>query len=345
MNIGILFGGRSEEHEVSCVSAHSIYTNINKEKYQPHLIGITKSGKFKFYDGDLERLLEGNWEDHASDTAVDILGNNGPIGIYKKEGFVELDCIFPVLHGPYGEDGRIQGILDYADIPYVGNGLIGSAICMDKAVSKDLLKLNQIPQTPYQILLKGEEYKTDEKFSSLNYPLFVKPANLGSSVGISRVTKPEDLDQAIDFAFTFDKKLVIEEGVNCREIECAVLEEKGEIYTSSLGELIVYEDFYDYDAKYKNNTTKLVIPADLPESIDEKIKDYAKRVFLCLECNSMARIDFFIDKDSGEIMVNEVNTMPGFTSISMYPKLLSHDGISYEELIDRLIRSAMEDYD
>lgn len=345
MNIGILFGGKSQEHEVSCLSAHSIYTNIDRNKYRPYLIGITKEGKFRYFKGDINQLLVGQWEDLALDVPVDILGNNGPTAIYDKDQTIVLHCIFPVLHGPYGEDGRVQGILDYAGIPYVGNGLLSSAICMDKGFTKDLLRLHNIPQTKYLVLNKGEEEQAEEALKDFKYPVFVKPANLGSSVGISKVKTPSDVVNAIKNALKYDNKVLVEEGVNCREIECSVLEAKGDVYTSSLGELIVYDEFYDYDSKYINNTTKLEIPADLSSETVNQIKEYAKKVFKLLGCRSIARVDFFIDKDTGKIIINEVNTMPGFTSISMYPKLLDYDGINYSELIDKLISSAVEDYE
>lgn len=344
MNIAILFGGKSQEHEVSCISAYSIYTHIDKEKYNTHLIGITKEGKFKYFDHSPEKLLEGDWERLASDAPVDILGNNGPVAIYKGEETIKIDCFFPVLHGPYGEDGKIQGLLDYSEVPYVGNGVLSSAICMDKVVSKDLLKLNNIPQTKYISIHKKQSADATKKIEEFKYPLFVKPANLGSSVGITKVKNQSELEKAIAEAFKYDNKILIEEGVNCREIECSVLENQGQLLISSPGELIVHDDFYDYDAKYKKNTTKLVIPADLSEETIDKIKKYAKEVFYILNCNALARIDFFIDKTNGQILVNEINTMPGFTSISMYPKLLGHDGITYPDLIDKLIVLAMEEH-
>ncbi len=344
MNVAILFGGKSQEHEVSCLSALSIYKHMDKNKYRPYLVGITKKGKFRYYNGDPSRLSEGVWEEFASDAPVDILGNNGPASIQTDSGLIEINCVFPVLHGPFGEDGRVQGILDYANIPYVGNKLLSSAICMDKVVTKDLLKLNKIPQTKYAVIDKVG-LDVESLLEGYKYPLFVKPANLGSSVGISKVKSSEDLLGAINEAFLYDTKVLIEEGVSCRELECSALETKGNIYISSIGELIVFDEFYDYNSKYKNNTTKLVIPADLSEKLVSEIKNLAQRVFKILGCSSLARIDFFVDKETGKVMVNEVNTMPGFTNISMYPKLLENDGISYSELIDKLISSAVEEYE
>lgn len=343
MNIAILFGGKSQEHEVSCISAHSIFTNIDKEKYEPHLIGITKEGKFRYYSGDLGKLLTGDWACDAADIPVDILGNHGPVAIYKEEGRVEIDCIIPVLHGPFGEDGKIQGLLEYAGVPYVGNGTLSSAICMDKAIAKDLLALHHMPQTQYLVMDKSDtiDWKALEEFK---YPLFVKPANLGSSVGIKKIKKPEELEAAVENAFLYDRKILIEEGVNCREIECSALQMEKDLYISTPGELLVQDEFYDYDAKYKKNTTKLVIPADLSKETQVEIENYARKAFKILNCNTMARIDFFIDKETNRVMLNELNTMPGFTSISMYPKLLDFDGIGYKELIARLIQLAVEEH-
>lgn len=343
MNIAILFGGKSQEHEVSCISAHSIFSNVDTNLYTPYLIGITKDGKFRYYADNPARLLEGDWEPYASDVPVDILGNNGPVAIYAENGRIEIGCVVPVLHGPFGEDGKIQGLLEYSGIPYVGNGTLSSAICMDKAISKDLLKLYNIPQTKYMALEKSAEIDW-ETLQKWHYPLFVKPANLGSSVGITKVKKREELEKAIANAFQFDKKILIEEGVNCREIECSALQMGEEIYISTAGELVVHDEFYDYEAKYKKNTTELVIPADLSEEAVQQIKKYAEQAFKILNCNALARIDFFIDKNTNQVMLNELNTMPGFTSISMYPKLLNFDGIGYSELITKLIRLAMEEY-
>lgn len=344
MNIGILFGGKSEEHEVSCLSAYSIYHNIDQSRFTPIMIGITKNGKFRYYNEDLEHLLDGDWENYASNLVVDILGNDGPVAVYGEET-IPIDCIFPVLHGPYGEDGRIQGILDFANIPYVGCGVLSSAICMDKAITKDLLRLNHIPQTKYVIYHKGEKLSTFlQKLEGFIYPLFVKPANLGSSVGIVKVKKRGELEAAIQFAQKFDKKIIVEQGVNGREIECSVLQDDTGIYVSTPGELVVHDEFYDYDTKYKKNTTEVFIPALLEKETIKTIQNIAQSVFELLDCRGISRVDFFVDKNSEEVLLNEINTLPGFTSISMYPKLLDFDGISYSQLISRLIDSALNNY-
>ncbi len=338
MKLGILFGGKSEEHEVSCISAHSIYNNIDKERFEVYLIGITKEGKFKHFTGDVSQLLDCTWEQNVSSAKVDILGNDNPVGIYAADSAIELECIFPVLHGPYGEDGRVQGILDYSGIPYVGCGVLSSALCMDKAKTKEFLDLRGILQSKYYIAKKG--YDINEilnAISNFQYPLFVKPANMGSSVGITKVKTKETLKEAMDFALRYDTKLVIEEGVDARELEIAVLGFGDEITVSTPGEIVVNDDFYDYDTKYKKCTSTLVIPAPITTQQLEDMKQIAKNAYEALDCRGLARVDFFIDKKDGSILLNEINTMPGFTKISMYPKLLENDGISYKELISRLI--------
>ena len=343
MKVGILFGGKSEEHEVSCISAHSIYSNIDKEKYEVYLIGITKNGKFKYFTGDISSLLDCTWENKVSSASVDILGNDNPVGIYTENSSIELDCIFPVLHGPYGEDGRVQGILDYSGIPYVGCGLLSSALCMDKAKSKDLLDSRGIMQTKYYTVKKG--YNMDEVLSEVSdfeYPFFVKPSNMGSSVGITKVKTDIELKEAMDLALRYDDKILIEEGVDAREIEVSVLGNEGNIKVSTPGEIVVNDDFYDYDTKYKKGTSKLVIPAEISKEHMERIKLIAKQAYRILDCRGLARVDFFIDKNNGDILLNEINTMPGFTKISMYPKLMEHDGLSYKELISKLIELSFE---
>lgn len=338
MKIGILFGGKSEEHEVSCISAYSIYNNIDREKFDVYLIGITKNGKFKHFVGDIEQLMDCTWEKSVSSARVDILGNDNPVGIYSEDSSIELECIFPVLHGPYGEDGRLQGILDYSGIPYVGCGVLSSALCMDKAKTKEILDIKGILQSKYYIAKKG--YDMDDilnDISNFKYPLFVKPANMGSSVGISKVKTPKLLKDALDFALKYDNKIVIEEGIDARELEIAVLGFGSDITVSTPGEIVINDDFYDYDTKYKKCTSTLVIPAPISQAQINEMKQIAKNAYEALDCRGLARVDFFIDKNDGNILLNEINTMPGFTKISMYPKLLANDGITYKELISRLI--------
>lgn len=345
MNIAILFGGKSAEHEVSCLSAYSIYQNIDRKRFSPILIGVTKKGKFKYYNADIQHLLDATWEDYAESANVDLIGSeDGPMIFSEKS--IKIDCVFPVLHGPFGEDGRIQGILEYANIPYVGCGVMSSALCMDKIFAKDIMSLNNIPQTRYLQYLNGEPMEElIMKLDDFSYPLFIKPSNLGSSVGISKVDSLEELKGALDIAGYYDRKIIIEEGVKAREIEVAVLQSNNQMIISSPGELIIQDEFYDYDTKYKKDTTQWKIPADLPIGTVEEIKSLAKKAFLLLGCKGIARVDFFVEKNTGKIFLNEVNTMPGFTRISMYPKLLDYEEITYKELISKLIDSAMEDYE
>lgn len=340
MKIGIIFGGKSAEHEVSCISAHSIYTHIDKTKFEIYLIGITKSGKFKHFTGNPESLLDCSWQEFTTTEIVDILGVNGKPGIYGDE-VITFDCIFPILHGPYGEDGKIQGILEFAEIPYVGCGVTSSAISMDKCITKDLLEKAGINQTPHTVIRKGEELESIlEKISILKLPLFVKPANMGSSVGITKVSNVDHLAVALELAFKYDKKILIEEGVNAREVEVGILGNYGDLFISDPGEIIVNDDFYDYDTKYKKATSETEIPAKLTIDQIKKIKAQAKIAYTALECDGLSRVDFFVEKNTGEIFLNEINTMPGFTSISMYPKLLEANGIKYSDIITKLIELA-----
>lgn len=343
MKIGIIFGGKSEEHEVSCISAHSIYKNIDRDKFEVYLIGITKQGKFRYFTGSPEMLLDCSWENGIDDSKVEILGNDRPVGIYGREIEVELDCIFPVLHGPYGEDGKLQGILDYSGIPYVGCGVLSSALCMDKAHTKDLLSRKGINQAKYIIVRKNYDIeKVYEGLCDFNYPLFVKPSNMGSSVGITKVKEPEALKRAIVMAFKYDNKVLVEEGIDARELEVSVIGNGKDVQISTPGEIVVNDDFYDYDTKYKKCTSQLFIPAKITKEQEAVIKNTAKMAYEALDCSGLARVDFFIDRNDGSIILNEINTMPGFTEISMYPKLLGYDGISYKELITKLIELSFE---
>lgn len=342
MNIGIIFGGKSAEHEISCLSAHSIYTHIDKSKYNPILIGITKSGKFKHFIGEAEQLLNCTWETSTSEGIVDLLGIKGKVGIYGDK-VLDLDCIFPVLHGPYGEDGKIQGILEFSQIPYVGCGVLSSAICMDKSVTKDLLEKAGVNQTPHIIVRKGEAQEDiQEKIVGLKYPLFIKPSNMGSSVGISKIKDIKDLTRALEQAFEFDSKVLVEEGVDAREVEIAVIGNDQNVLVSDPGEIIVNDDFYDYETKYIKSTSEIQIPAKLNEEQTQAIKAQAKLAYTALECQGLSRVDFFVEKTTGEIFLNEINTMPGFTNISMYPKLLEASGIKYTDIITKLIELASQ---
>lgn len=339
--VGILFGGKSAEHEVSVRSARNVYDALDKDKFEPVLIGIAPNGKW--VHADPAKLLNGPADatdrlvaqDEGADTALvpesrGLLNNSDP----------PVDVVFPILHGTYGEDGTIQGLLKLADVPFVGPDVLGSAVGMDKDVTKRLLMQADIDVAPYVVVRNGDSVDVEEFIEMLDLPLFVKPANLGSSVGVSKVLVVDELQPAIDKALQYDNKVLIESAIVGREIECAVLGNENP-QASAVGEVVSNRDFYSYEAKYLDeNGATTVIPADLPESIVEKIKDVAVRVFQTLECEGMARVDVFLSPDE-KVIVNEVNTIPGFTSISMYPKLWEQSGLEYKDLIAKLIDLAI----
>lgn len=345
LRVGILFGGRSGEHEVSLVSAASVIEALDPEKYEIIPIGITRSGRWLAGPGAYEAVME------DGNTRLDleryILPEAGKNELTAPRPFVKplpVDVIFPVLHGPFGEDGTIQGVLELADIPYVGAGVLGSAVGMDKDVHKRLLRDAGIPVVPFLAVRAGSAEKNIASVlasieDSIGFPCFVKPANLGSSVGISKVRTRDGLKPALGHAFEFDAKIIIEKAVpDAREIECAVLGSENPL-PSIPGEVIASNEFYDYDAKYVDGKSELKIPAPLDDDTTQHVRGLAVDVFTCLECEGMARVDFLLG--DGDVFVNEINTIPGFTSISMYPKLFEATGISYPELIDRLIQLAI----
>lgn len=353
IRVGVIFGGRSGEHEVSLSSAQSIMAAMDEEKYEVIPIGITKEGRW-IAGGDPMAALETHRQDEASyETAL--LGDPTQKGLIPlatrergQEGRVSVDVIFPVLHGPYGEDGTIQGLLELANVPYVGAGVLGSVLGMDKAAMKDIFRAHNLPIVAYRVYKRRDLDRNpiaveEDIESELGYPCFVKPANLGSSVGVSKVHDRTELGPALQLAATYDRKIVVEEAVNAREIECSVLG-NDEPIASVLGEIIPCNEFYDYEAKYIDDRSELVIPADLPKDLAEQIRDIAIRAFLAVDCAGMARVDFLVERDSLEVYLNELNTIPGFTPISMYPKLWEATGLPYAELIDRLIQLAVERY-
>ncbi|SDK86441.1 D-alanine--D-alanine ligase family protein [Natronincola ferrireducens] len=340
LNVMVVFGGQSGEHEVSLMSVTSILKVMNREKYNIMPVGITKEGIWKVYKGPFDKIATGEWEALAEDKEVISLGkNNGE----------KIDVVFPVLHGPYGEDGTIQGLLEMMNIPYVGAGVLASAIAMDKAMSKKLCTSENIPQAKYVMMihtsyLQKKEVYIQEIEEKLGYPVFVKPANLGSSVGISKAKNQQQLLEAIDEAFKYDRKVVVEEFINGREIECSVLG-NDEAIASLPAEIIPSHEFYDYKDKYFNGTSSFQIPADLPETIIEEVRSLALKIYKLLDCSGLSRVDFFVERETHRIYFNEINTMPGFTKISMYPKMWEATGIGYEALIDRLIALAIERFD
>lgn len=358
--VAIIFGGQSSEHEVSRVSAQSVIENIDKNKYDVTMIGITKEGKWLTYDGPADKIGSGEWQEIAQKARINketvpahsgSTVNNTVRSIFGEDGKAPIDVVFPVLHGCNGEDGTIQGLFELAGIPYVGCGVLGSSVGMDKAYTKIIFEKEGLPQGDYlvfsrkQINLQIEDViKAVE--TKLTYPCFVKPSNAGSSVGVNKASNRDELIKALNIAAKNDRRVLVEEFINGREIECAVLGNDNP-EASPVGEVIPCKDFYDYEAKYQvGDDSKVVIPAEnLPAETAEKIREYAVRAFKCLDCAGLSRVDFFVHKVTGEIFINEINTLPGFTKISMYPKLWAVSGIQYSELIDRLIQLAFERFE
>jgi D-alanine-D-alanine ligase len=349
IRVALFFGGRSAEHEVSLQSARNVYDAIDKNKYEIVLIGIDHKGKWHLNDAR-EFLLNADQPDHislkkGSGNLALIPGEESHVIVdvrnIKKIG--AIDVAFPILHGPFGEDGTIQGLLKLADLPFVGSGILGSAVAMDKDMMKRILNQANIPQARF--LVYYYEDRANISYSNIAEALgstfFVKPANLGSSVGIGKVHSESEFDPAIAHAFDYDNKIICEENVDGREIECSVLGNNDPI-ASIPGEIIAGHEFYDYDAKYVDQEgAKLEIPANIGSSITKRIQDLSIKSFKALCLSGMARADFFLKKN-GDVLVNELNTIPGFTRISMYPKLWKMSGISYSDLIDRLIKLAIE---
>ncbi len=351
MNALIIFGGVSSEHDVSVVSAKSVIENTSKEKYNVVMLGISKDGKWYKYDGDVNNLPEDKWLSDTENLTKAIISpdrNDHGIIVFGEDGteVIRIDVAFPVLHGKNGEDGTMQGFLQLAGIPFVGCDMLASACCMDKVMTNTLADASGIPQAKWIGLSKYEYDKDPQKYIEksaeyLGFPAFVKPANAGSSVGVSKATDKEDLAKAIDKAFKEDTKLVIEEGVVGMEIECAVMGNEEPI-ASICGEVVPCNDFYDYEAKYINPSSELHIPARITDEKMNEVRAAACNAYKALGCSGLTRVDFFIRESDGLVMLNEPNTIPGFTSISMYPKMFAASGIPYEELIDRLLGLAVE---
>jgi len=346
INLAILFGGKSAEHEVSLQSAMNVIDAIDKKKYNLILIAIAKDGKW--YKVERQKYFAGMINaakikfDEMGEEVFMAPGENGRIyNISKKKFDVKADAVFPILHGPFGEDGTVQGLLKLAGVPFIGPGVLGSAVGMDKDVMKRLFKEAKLTIGKYVSLSSEEKPNFGKIIDLIGYPIFVKPANLGSSVGISKARNLKELKKAISFAFEFDTKIVLEENIYGREIECSVLGNEKPM-ASLPGEIIPSHDFYSYEAKYLDKLgAELIIPAKLPKKIIQDIKRLAIKVFKVLGCEGLARVDFFLEK-SGKLIVNEINTIPGFTKISMYPKLFEASGISYKDLIDKLIILAID---
>lgn len=301
----LIYGGTSTEHDVSCISAKSIINNIDKNKYILDCVNITKNNKWLFNNEEITNIIT----------------------FLKK-----YDVIFPITHGKDGEDGKLQGLFDLFKIRYVGSNWGSSYICMDKARTKEILSYYKIPQVPFEIYQKGKDI-------TIPFPVIIKPANGGSSIGIQIANNKKELKKAIKQALKFDKKIIVEKFINARELECAILEDK-KLIVSEIGEIISANNFYDYNAKYENKSSKTIIPADIDKNTSERTKKYAKQIFNLLDLKGLARIDFFYDTQENQIYLNEINTLPGFTEISMFPKLIMNEGITYQNIISKLIDNA-----
>lgn len=353
IKVGIIFGGRSGEHEVSLLSARSIISVMNPDLYEVIQIGITHEGTWLVGEDIINRFSSEKDIDKLN-TAI-IFPDPGRQGLYEISSsnqdeivrlLSKLDVVFPILHGTYGEDGTIQGLLELAEIAYVGAGVLGSSVGMDKGVFRDVMRANDIPQVDTLIFSRHEiQDKLDAVIEKAEliapYPLFVKPANLGSSVGVSKCMNRSDLMEGLFDAARYDRRILVERGINAREIEVSVLGNDDPV-ASVPGEIVPAADFYSYDAKYIDDRSELLIPAPVPFEVSQQVRSLAVRAYRAVDCAGMARVDFLLDKDSGELFLNEINTIPGFTKISMYPKLWAASGLSYEELVKRLLELAIE---
>lgn len=335
--IAVLFGGKSTEHEVSRVSAASVLRNIDILKYDVYPIGITKNGEWYEYKGSIDKIESGEWE---NDLFYKI--PEGHKILFNKR----IDVVFPVLHGLYGEDGTIQGLCRLIDIPCVGPNILSSSLCMDKVYTKYVLEHFGVKQADY-VVVTAAEYsdKKNELINTieekLNYNVFIKPSNSGSSVGITKAHNREELEKGLEEALKYDRKVLVEKAINAREVEVAVLgNDRPEAGVP--GEILPANEFYDYEAKYVNAASELMIPANMDSEGLQNIKELAIKIYKLLDCSGMARVDFLVDKDTSEVYLNEVNTIPGFTKISMYPKMWEAAGKPYKTLIDELIELAIE---
>ena len=356
IRVGLVFGGRSGEHEVSLASATSVMANLDKEKYDVVPIGITKEGSWLLGVAP-PWLLEaeqgaGHEEGLEQSTAVTLTGDPSLRRLIPVRGSEQLgaegalDVVFPVLHGTYGEDGALQGLLEMANVPYVGCGVLGSALGMDKEKMKMIFSSVGLPVVEALTYRRNEWERSPEEIMDaveqrLGYPCFVKPVNLGSSVGVNKAHNRDELAHAIRVAAEYDRKIIVERGINCRELECSVLG-NDEPIGSIVGEVVPSNEFYDYNAKYIDGKSHVIIPAAIPQATAEQVRRWAVQAFTALDLSGLSRVDFFLEKETGQVFINEVNTIPGFTQISMYPKLWEASGLSYAQLLDRLVELAIE---
>ena len=352
LQIAVLFGGASSEHEVSRMSATTVLRAIDKSRYEVTPVGIKKDGSWWLYPGDIGLILDGRWESCPDNLPAFLVPDASVGGLLIRDSdhsdtVKKIDCVIPALHGKNGEDGTIQGLLQLAGIPFVGCDMTSSAACMDKVITNVMLEQAGIPQARFTWLYAYEfQSAPDEAVLKIekdlgSYPVFVKPANAGSSVGVSKAENREELRAAIAKAAKEDGKILIEENIVGQEVECAVLGNEDDLLASTVGEIAPSNEFYDYEAKYLSGTSGLYIPAHLESGVIETIRSTAQKAYQVLGCSGVARVDFFV-RNGTEVLLNELNTLPGFTSISMYPKLMEHEGLSNQELIHRLIQLAVK---
>jgi D-alanine-D-alanine ligase len=332
LKVGIIFGGKSGEHEVSLMSAASVIKYMPSDKYESVLIGITKEGKW---------ITEGNPWEILKTGSPNVQGGPIPVNLLAS-----LDVVFPVLHGTFGEDGTIQGLFEMCNVPYVGAGVMASSASMDKAIMKSVFRDHGLPLVKEKVVMRSQWKNNPDKvcqdiINSFDFPVFVKPANLGSSVGISKVNNGTELRKALDLASLYDYKLIVEEFVPAREIECAVLG-NDDPQASVVGEIVPHNEYYDYEAKYTDGKADLIIPAKLDPEVIIEVQRLAIAAYKAVDCSGLGRVDFFLHRSTGEIIVNEINTLPGFTHLSMYPLLWEASGLSYPKLISKLIELALE---
>lgn len=348
--VAILFGGQSTEYEVSLKSATSVINNLDREKYDIVLIGITKEGKWRLYDGDVKNIAPDKWYNDSLKTVCLSHGtNDSSLLVLDGDRFEKLhiDVVFPVLHGANGEDGTVQGLFELSGVKYVGVGLLTSCVGMDKAYTKVVMANANIDQADWVVVHNYEMNNADKILDTienkLGYPAFVKPANAGSSIGIGKAKDRASLLNALNEAFKFDRKVIVEEFLTGREVECAVIGARGNIRASRVGEILPDSEFYDYESKYSDSSqSKLIIPATFKGDIEKRVRETAVKVFEALDGKGLSRVDFFVNEEKDTVKLNEINTLPGFTNISMYPKLMMETGMTYSELLDELINIAFE---
>lgn len=347
-SVAVLFGGASSEHEISLLSAYNVLSNLNQTKYNIYPVGIQKNGTWHLYEGDFSHIADGTWHSKKTIPAAFCPGSPYPgLVLFEENGVrsLQIDVVFPVLHGKNGEDGTIQGLLETAGIAYVGCGVLGSAVCMDKMTANYLMDASGIARCQWASMEKYQlpnlaQIET-EVAAKLSYPIFVKPANAGSSVGISKAHNRDELTQAVHLAFEHDSRIIFEEFIQGREIECAVCGNDS-LFVTPPGEVLSSAEFYTYDDKYLSGTSSTAIPADLPKEIQQQVMQTAQKAYRALSCCGLARVDFFLEHKTNRLLLNEINTLPGFTEISMYPKMMMQTGQTYSDLLDQLIQLALE---